>query len=166
MPYWQLFYHIVWATKNRELLLTPKVEPIIHGYLRTKAVGLGAKVFALNGWSDHVHLVASIPPSIAIAKFIGQVKAVAATKFNKSGHPEAPLYWQRSYGAFSFDKKRLPNYVQYVNTQKEHHRQGTIIYTLERSKTDGMKLIRESGPDYKLDDIDWRQEFDVYDQSD
>ena len=57
MPYWQLFYHIVWSTKNREPLLTPEIEPIIYGYLRAKAIGLGAVVFALNGVLDHVHLV-------------------------------------------------------------------------------------------------------------
>jgi REP element-mobilizing transposase RayT len=48
MPYWQLFYHIVWSTKDREPLLTPDVEPIIHGFLRSKAIGLEAVVFALN----------------------------------------------------------------------------------------------------------------------
>lgn len=26
MPYWQLFYHLVWSTKNREPLITPIVE--------------------------------------------------------------------------------------------------------------------------------------------
>ncbi len=73
MPYWQLFYHIVWATKNREPLLTPDVESIIHGYLRAKAIGLGAVVFALNGVLDHVHLAAAIPPAVAVARFIGQI---------------------------------------------------------------------------------------------
>ena len=83
MPYWRMFYHIIWATKNREGLLTPEVEPIIHGYLRVKAIGLGATVFSINGWFDHDHVVASIPPKISVSKFIGQIKAVASTKFNK-----------------------------------------------------------------------------------
>ena len=41
MPYWQLFYHLVWSTKHREPLLTPDVEPIVYGYLRSKAVRIG-----------------------------------------------------------------------------------------------------------------------------
>ena len=49
MPYWQLYYHAVWATKNREPLLTPEVEPQIYGWLRQNADALGATVFALNG---------------------------------------------------------------------------------------------------------------------
>ena len=113
MPYWQLFYHIVWSTKNRELLLTPDVEPVIYDFLRRKAIGLEAVVFALNGTLDHIHLVAAIPPKIAVAKFIGQIKAVASTKFNKSGRNEV-FFWQEEYGVFSFDSKRLPAIRQLI----------------------------------------------------
>ena len=111
MPYWQLFYHIVWSTKDRLPLLTPEVESVIYGFLRSKAVGLGATLFALNGVADHVHMVAAVPPKIAVAKFIGQVKAVASTRFNKSGQSNTPFFWQEEYGVFSFDGKRLPNYM-------------------------------------------------------
>jgi len=34
MPYWQLFYHIVWATKNREPLIPADARPELHAYLR------------------------------------------------------------------------------------------------------------------------------------
>jgi REP element-mobilizing transposase RayT len=136
MPYWQLFYHIVWATKNREPLLIPQVEPVIHGYLHNKAIDLEATVYALNGYLDHVHIVASIPPKIAVSKFVGQIKAVASVKFNQSRPNDTPFYWQEEYGVFSFDRKRLPNFVAYVERQKEHHSQGTIIPVLERDLQD------------------------------
>ncbi|MCC6170258.1 MAG: transposase [Caldilineaceae bacterium] len=58
MPFWRLFYHLVWTTKQREPWLTPEVEPVIHDLLRAKAIGLGATVFALNGTVDHVHHIA------------------------------------------------------------------------------------------------------------
>jgi len=161
MPYWQLFYHIVWSTKNREPLLTPEVEPIIYGFLRSKAIGLGATVFALNGIEDHVHMVASIPPKIAVSKFIGQVKAVASTKFNKSGFSDQPFFWQDEYGAFSFDGKRLPNYIAYVERQKEHHAQGTTIPILERARGRGPQIIREPAIAYAVEDVAWRSELEA-----
>lgn len=157
MPYWQLFYHLVWSTKNREPLLTPDIEPIVHAFLRTKAIGLGATVFAINGMADHVHVVAAIPPKIAVAKFTGQIKAVASTKFNKSDL-SAILYWQAEYGAFSFDGKRLPNYIAYVQRQKEHHAQGTTIPILERTHNGVKRLIREPVAFYTYDEEAWRQE--------
>lgn len=161
MPYWQLFYHIVWATKNRTSLLTPDVEPIIYGFLRSKASGLGATVFALDGVDDHVHMVVAIPPKIAVAKFIGQVKGVASTRFNKSGFGTKPLFWQHGYGVFSFDRKRLPNYVAYVEHQKGHHAQGTIIPVLERTADSGGKIVREPAPTYDFGEDDWRREFEA-----
>jgi putative transposase len=159
MPYWQLFYHIVWATKNREPLLTPDVESIIHGYLRAKAIGLGAIVFALNGVLDHVHLVVAIPPAIAVARFIGQIKAVASTKFNKSGRAEI-FFWQEEYGVFSFDGKRLPHYIAYVARQKEHHAHETTIPILERTDDTTMRLAHESSVPYLLEETAWRKELE------
>lgn len=160
MPYYQLFYHLVWATKNREPLLTPEVEPIIHNYLRTKAVGLGAIVFALNGVEDHVHIVASIPPKMAVATFIGQIKAVASTKFNKSYRDHPSFFWQTEYGAFSFDGKRLPNYIAYVQRQKEHHENNKTIPILERTTGEGVKLLREDDVGYAIEDELWRREME------
>ena len=148
MPYTQLYYHILWATKNREPVLTPDVEPQIHGFIRAKAIGLGAIVFALNGWTEHVHLVASIPAKLAVATFIGQVKAVATTKFNKSGHPGAPIFWQSEYAVFSLDKKRLPNHIAYVENQKRHHQDGDLISILERAEATPFPHIRENGVGY------------------
>lgn len=159
MPYWQLFYHLVWATKNREPLLSPDVEPMIHGFLRSKAIGLGATLFALDGTADHVHMVVSIPPAIAVAKFVGQVKAVASTRFNKSGLG-GEFAWQEEYGAFSFDGKRLANYVTYVEQQKEHHGRGTVLPILERVTGDGVFRIGEPAPGYVLNDAAWRADLE------
>lgn len=161
MPYCQLFYHIVWATKNRAPLLTPDVEPVIHGFLRSKAIGLEATLFALNGVADHVHMVVAIPPKIAVARFIGQVKAVASTKFNKSGLNSMPLYWQGEYGVFSFDGKRLPHYIAYVERQKEHHTQGTVIPILERTEGSQVRLVREATAVYQGEEREWRRELEL-----
>ena len=139
MPYWQLFYHIVWATKNREPLLTEEIEPVVYGFLRAKAVGLGGMVFALNGIEDHVHMIASIPPGISVARFVGQVKAVASAKLNKSGLSVERFSWQNEYGVFSLDRKRLQAHVAYVDRQKERHAEGTVIRDLERMRGDGPK---------------------------
>ncbi len=163
MPYCQLFYHFVWSTKIRLPLLTPEVEPVIHKYLRNKSIDLEAVVFALNGTKDHVHLVVSVPPKISLSKFIGQVKGVASAKFNQEGLGQTPFFWQEEYGVFSFDAKRLPNYIAYVERQKEHHAQGTTIPVLERTTDMSVKLIRETPSIYQLEDETWRQELEALD---
>ena len=134
MPYCKLFYHMVWVTKSREPLLTPQVEPLAYDFLRSKASGLGAVVYALSGMLDHVHLVVSLPPTIAVSTFVGQVKAVASTKINKSNVTPQPFSWQDEYGAFSFEAQRLRHYVDYVTRQKEHHAKRKLIPALERTR--------------------------------
>ncbi|MCB0202166.1 MAG: transposase, partial [Anaerolineae bacterium] len=44
VPYYQLYYHIVWATKNREPLIVPELEAELHKYLRGKGMELGGVV--------------------------------------------------------------------------------------------------------------------------
>jgi putative transposase len=141
MPYCRLFYHLVWATKNREPLLAVEVEAVVYDLLRAKAVGLGAALYALNGTVDHVHMMVAIPPALAVAEFVGQVKGVSSAKYNKSGRA-AVLYWQADYDAFSFDGKRLPHIISYVECQKEHHAQSNTIPTLERTAGDDATPLR------------------------
>ena len=161
MPYWQLFYHIVWATKNRLPLLTPDIEVVIYDLLRRKAIGLGATVFALGGVLEHVHMVVAIPPKISVAKFIGQIKAVASTKFNKSGLTEGSFFWQEEYGVFSFDSKRLPNYIAYVERQKQHHAQHTTIPILERTDDLAVHFAHEDASPYLIEEDVWRRELEA-----
>lgn len=159
MPYWQLYYHLVWATKRRQPLLTPAVEPIVYRYLREKSAEFDATIFALNGVADHVHLVVSLPPKHAVATYVGQIKGYASHMVNQ--RPDAPFRfrWQTEYAAFSFDRKRLPNFCAYVNRQKEHHRDDGVIPILER--TDPLPTtVRDEPPVYAVETESaiWRQE--------
>lgn len=156
MPYTQLFYHLVWATKERAPLITPRVRPMLYGFIRAKAVGLGGTVFAIGGVEDHVHVVTSVPPRIALATFIGQVKGVASAKVNREGIlGDIRFSWQEEYGAFSFDRKRLPYVVAYVEQQEEHHAQGRTIRVLERVNDVEDAMLREDAPDYVPDYEAW-----------
>lgn len=165
MPYCQLFYHLVWSTKHREPCITSDVEPVIYNLLRTKAIGLGGTVFALNGGVEHVHLVTTIPPRIAVATFVGQVKGVASAKLNQSRPGEIPFYWQEEYGAFSFDGKRLPNVIAYVENQKQHHALNNTIPILERTEGEAVRLIKEATVTYFVEEAKWREEMLLLDNA-
>jgi REP element-mobilizing transposase RayT len=159
MAYWRLFYHLVWATHQRLPLITPELEPAIYDLLRTKAIGLDATVFAINGMEDHVHCVAAIPPSLAVANFVGQIKGVASVKVNRQLFVTGRRFsWQESYGVFSFDAKRLPYVVEYVEKQKQHHRGQGLIPILERTEDSPVQLLREESAIYLAGIDDWRAE--------
>ena len=166
MPYCQLYYHLVWRTRDSEPLVVPSIEPQVHGFLWKKALGLGAMVFAVNGMEDHVHLVASVPPALAIADFIGKVKGFASHEVNKAKLSASRFRWQQEYGAFSFDRKRLPYVIAYVENQKRHHADRTTIRVLERTEALPASEIREPETPYDLDDSQWRHELEALDSDD
>ena len=130
MPYWKLYYHFVWATKERQHLITPEVEGFLFGAIVEKCQEKSAQAYAVNGMPDHVHLVAAVPPSIALADFVKHIKG--ASSYAMSARFDMTFGWQRGYAVFSISQRALPQAVDYVQRQKEHHEAGTIIAALER----------------------------------
>ena len=130
MSYCCLHYHFVWATSERRPLLTPLVQPLVYETLRSKAIGLGAMVHAIGGMPDHVHLAVTLPPSIAVSTFVGQLKGVSSRKVSQE---HDPLFtWQSEYGAFTVHTSGLRNVVDYIANQEQHHSKGTVLSLLER----------------------------------
>ena len=132
MAFWRLYYHLVWATKNREHLIQPKVEPRLHAYIITKASELGVYVYAINGWYDHVHLVVSIPPKHAVAYIVKRLKGASSHDINQAGDLDYQFAWQRGYGALSLGELQRPTAEAYVAHQKQHHECQTANAWLER----------------------------------
>jgi putative transposase len=158
MPYWQLYYHVTWSTRNREPRIAPEVETCVLEAVRSKVAALGGTLFAANCVQDHVHLVVAIPPGIAVGTFVGQVKGLSSSRVNRAGLATPPFHWQDEYGAFSFDRRRLPGCLAYVAAQKEHHFAGTTIPVLERYDGDGGAVVREPAAIYVASDPVWREE--------
>lgn len=132
MPYSRLFYHIILGTKNREPLIQIEFEESLHNVIAAKGKDLGSFVYAVGGIEDHIHLVASVPPRIAMADFIGQVKGNSSHWVNHELALSYQFNWQAEYGVVSFGGKQLDVVVKYVKNQRQHHLEGTIISFLER----------------------------------
>ena len=132
MPYWKLYYHIIWGTKNRLPLIDSILESELYRAIAAKAQDLGGFVHALGGIEDHVHLAVSIPPKIAPAKFIGDVKGNSSHFINHVIQPDFEFYWQDEYGVLSFGERNLASVVRYIHGQKQHHVDGTLISAMER----------------------------------
>lgn len=133
MPFWRLYYHIIWSTKHRSPFITPQIEPELFGYLIGKADSYGIIVHAIGGVEDHMHLVASIPPKHAIADMVGKLKGSSSYHINHTVmDKDFEFDWQRGYGVFSFGQTQLPKATNYVLNQKQHHANGTTIPLLEK----------------------------------
>ena len=131
MPYWRLFYHFVWGTKNGHPLIESGWEDSLHNVIAAKAARLEAMVHAVGGTDNHIHLVASVPPKVSLSAFVGQVKGSSSHWVNHELNPGYQFAWQSEYGVVSFEGKQLDMLVRYVKNQREHHARGSAIPMLE-----------------------------------
>jgi REP element-mobilizing transposase RayT len=132
MPYWKLYYHFIWGVKNRMPFIDSTLEPELYRAIVAKAQTMEGYVHAIGGIEDHVHLAVSIPPKIAPAKFIGDVKGNSSHFVNHVIKPDFEFHWQDEYGVLSFGEKNLSAVVRYIHNQKQHHADGTLIEAMER----------------------------------
>ena len=133
MALWRLYYHIVWATKEREQSITAELERPLYGYILGKATALECVVHAIGGMGDHVHLVLSAPPKLSIAELVQNLKGSSAHYANsRPSAPDMRFAWQRGYGVFSLGSRQLDAAVEYVRGHKAHHGQGDAVVLLER----------------------------------
>lgn len=131
--YWELYYHLVWRTKESAPMLTRYIEPQVHKYLTHRALETtDAIVHAVGGIEDHVHIAVSLPPTIEIAKWVGDLKGACAYAINHGPAGVGTLAWQTGYGVVSFGKRDLPWVVEYIKNQREHHAAARIEDRLER----------------------------------
>ena len=132
MPFWKLYYHFIWGTKNHLPLIDSAFESELYRAIAAKVKNMDGFVHAVGRTEEHVHLAASVPPKVAPAKFIGDVKGNSSHYVNHIIKPDFEFYWQDEYGVLSFGEKNLSAIVKYIHNQKQHHADGTIIAAMER----------------------------------
>jgi putative transposase len=105
-------------------------EADLHGYIWGKATALECIPHAINGMSEHVHVAISIPPKIAVATLIGQLKGASSHHVNDN-YLNGAFAWQAEYGVLSFSERSLARVVEYVQNQKKHHAGNTLNMPME-----------------------------------
>ncbi|MCB2194559.1 MAG: IS200/IS605 family transposase [Bacteroidetes bacterium] len=139
--YTQIIYQLVFSTKGRERSLSEsgqeKLYSFIWGILKNKKCHL----YRIGGIEDHIHIIAHIHPTIAVASLIKDIK-LATTSFIKS-EQLFPRFsgWQDGYGAFTYSISAKDNLIEYVKKQKEHHKKRNF-------KEEYIKLLEEHGIEY------------------
>ena len=136
--YSEINLHLTWHTKCDTPVLVDTVEDRTHHYLRHRALQTpGVIVHEVGGTDNHVHLVVSIPPTVAIADWIGELKGACSHHINHEVCNRKVLAWQDGYGVVSFGTRDLPWVVSYVRNQKDHHAEAHTHERLERTDRPG-----------------------------
>jgi putative transposase len=141
--YSQLIYHITFSTKGRTRTLTKpnrgEMYKHITGLLKNKKCHL----YAINGIEDHIHIVTHIPPVIAPADLIKDIKLASTDLIKTKNLFPNFIGWQEGYGIFSVTWRYRDPLIDYVKNQEEHHAKPEFDFIAEYKK-----LLEEFGVKY------------------
>ena len=123
--------------RKRGILPQPAMEPLCGAGLvkRRRRV---AKLHAIGGMEDHIHLLLQFPPTLMIADAIKTIKA------NSSGWMSDEIgrfAWQQGYGGFGVSKSNIAAVVRYIQNQERHHRR-------MRFEKEFIALLKKHGIEY------------------
>ncbi len=122
MSYTQTFYHIVLRTHRSIPAIIEEHERELYSYMLGFINNVGGRLYRIGGMPDHVHLFVSLPATLAMSKFVQEIK-VSTSKWLKA-NPHFPLFdgWSKEYAGFSYSLRDRDKIVRYIAKQKEHHR--------------------------------------------
>ncbi len=120
--YTQIYYHIVFSTKNRERTLPAEKREDLFRYIWGILKNKDCHLYRINGAEDHVHLLLALHPTVCLADLIREIKT-STDKWIKAGRA-FPMFdhWQEGYGAFTLSNTEKDATIEYIKNQQEHHR--------------------------------------------
>lgn len=116
-----LTFHLIWSTKNREPFITSEVRERLYAYIGGIVKREKGKLICIGGIEDHVHLLISLHPNVAISILMREIKSKSSS-FMKGILKQNAFGWQDGYGVFSVSTSAIEKVIHYINNQKEHHR--------------------------------------------
>ena len=141
MSYHQVYYHIVFSTKNRVPVLHQKRRRELYNYVWGTLRNKKSHLYRIGGTEDHVHILTSIHSTVCCATLVRDLKTSCTSWIrNERIYPEFPG-WQREYGAFTKAHSHRNRIIQYIKNQNEHHKSETFSEEFKR-------LLKEDGIDF------------------
>ena len=124
--YTQIFYHVVFAVRNRESLIVPEIKDELYKYISGIITNQKQKLFIINGMPDHVHILMNCKPNMNLSDNIRDIKEHSTKFINDKKIIKGKFYWQAGFGAFTVSKKDVSMVLNYIKNQEEHHKKKTF----------------------------------------
>ncbi len=119
--YTSLAYHIVFGTKYRKPTLTDASSVETYAYIGGIIGNKKGRMLEIGGIDDHIHILTSCHPTLALAEFVRDIKA-NSSKWLHEEKQQALFQWQTGYGAFTVSYSQIDLVRQYIHNQAEHPR--------------------------------------------
>ena len=119
--YSQIYIQVVFAVSGRENLIGKEWKDELYKYITGIITNHGQKLLAINGISDHLHILLNIKPNIALSELVRDIKANSSKWINEKRFVRGKFQWQEGFGAFSYSISQLDEVIRYLQNQEIHH---------------------------------------------
>ena len=124
--YTQIHIHFVFAVKFRDGIISPQWKDTLYKYITGTIHNNNHKLLAINGTSDHIHILIGLRPSQSISDLMKDVKQSSSKWINENKLVKGHFEWQEGYGAFSHSKSQINKVIDYIDNQESHHKKLTF----------------------------------------
>jgi REP-associated tyrosine transposase len=126
MSYISSYFHCVFSTKERRPHIKPELRERLWPFLGGIARQNEMKAIEIGGVEDHVHILLSLPATMAVAKAMQLIKGGSSKWIHETFPEHREFAWQQEYGAFSVSVSQLDKTTEYIKEQESHHRKMTF----------------------------------------
>ena len=142
MAYTKLIYHIVLRTSQGTAPIADTYERDLYMYIFGFCKKHQCLLYRIGGMPDHIHLLVSLHPTIAVSSFVHDLK-IATNNFMTTNRDRFPKFsnWEQGYCALTYSEADKDRVVQYIMNQKEHHRRVS-------ARDELIALLQECGVEY------------------
>jgi putative transposase len=135
------FIHCVFSTKERRKIIAPEIKERLWFYMGGIARKHKAKIIAIGGTEDHVHLLLSMPTTLSVAKIIQLIKSGSSKWIHDTFPSFRHFEWQEGFGVFTVSYEDINSTTDYINNQERHHKKETF-------DEEYIAFLKEAGIDY------------------
>ena len=134
-------YHIVFSTKNRTPVLKRDRREDLFRYIWGIMKNRHSHLYHINGVEDHLHILASLHPTVGLADFVKDIKTGSALWIKENRVFKSFSHWQEGYAALTCSRRETDRLIEHITTQEEHHRKVTF-------EKEYRKLLLEAGVEF------------------
>ncbi len=122
MPYIRIWIHLIWATKQREKIITRSLKPKLLAHMRENAKRQKIYIDFLNCTADHIHITVSVGGMQSVSRIVRLLKGESSHWVNENNLSKLKFEWQDDYIALSVSESQIDRVREYIRKQEEHHR--------------------------------------------
>ena len=131
---WECKYHIVFAPKFRRKVAYGQIKQDIANILSTLCKRKGVEIIEAEVCPDHIHMLVSIPPKVAVSSFMGYLKGKSSVLiYEKFGDLKFKYrnreFWCRGYYVDTVGKntKAIAEYIKHQLDEDKMGEQLTML---------------------------------------